>query len=91
MGNILDMWEMTKICGKYGFNMWEVAQICGKRLKYVRNDSDKWEIASLLFKGGSLAGSAGQGFTTARLAIPDTVCPLPTFTQPSHEPCLCGS
>ena len=40
---------------------------------------------ALLFKGSDLADSAGQGFTTARLTIPGTVCALPTFTPPSHE------
>ena len=39
----------------------------------------------LLFKGSDFGGSAGQGFTTARLAIPGTVCTLPTFTQPMED------
>ena len=47
--------------------------------------------SSLLFKGSDLTGSVGQGFTTARLAIPGTVCALPTFTQLSHDRGLCTS
>ena len=58
---------------------------------YVPSDSSPYSIClelftyTLLFKGSDLAGSAGQGFTTARLTILGTVCALPTFTQPSHE------
>ena len=48
-------------------------------------------VCALLFKGSDLADSAGQGFTTARLTTPGTVCALPTFTQPSHERGLCAS
>ena len=38
---------------------------------------------ALLFKSSDLGGSAGQGFPTARLTIPGTVCTFPTFAQPS--------
>ena len=43
VGNDIDMWEMTKICGKWlkyltnGINMWELTQRFGKWLKYLGN------------------------------------------------------
>ena len=34
---------MAYICGEW-FSMWEMAWICVKRLKYMENDLDVWEL-----------------------------------------------
>ena len=33
-----------------GIDMREMAFLCGKRVKYVRNDSDMWEMAKIFGK-----------------------------------------
>ena len=69
------------------------ACILSKSVEFVKINS---VCMPLLFKGSDLGGSAGQGFHTARLAIPGIVCALPTSTQPSqariafHLDCYCS-
>ena len=43
VGNYVDMWEMTKICG-------EMAEVYDKRLKYVGIDLEIREMAKILGK-----------------------------------------
>ena len=43
MGNDVDMWEMTKMCG-------EMTEVFDKRLKYLGNDLEIWEIGNILGK-----------------------------------------
>ena len=43
VGNDLDLWEMTQICGK-------MAELFDKRLKNVENDLEIWEMANIFGK-----------------------------------------
>ena len=43
MGNDLDLWEISQICG-------EMAKLFDKGLKNVENDSEIWEISKIFGK-----------------------------------------
>ena len=68
-----------------------VALIMFCNLHELMNSLPCFLCCTLLFKCNDLAGTVGIGFTTAGLAIPRSVCALPTFTQPSQERGLCAS
>ena len=43
MGNDLDLWEMSQICG-------EMTELFDKRIKNVKNDLEIWEMANIFLK-----------------------------------------
>ena len=43
VGNDLDLWEMSQICG-------EMTSLFDKRLKNVENDLEVWEMAKIFGK-----------------------------------------
>ena len=53
MGNDVDLWEMTQICG-------EMCELFDKRLKNVENDSEIWEMAKIF---GKWLRYMGHGFS----------------------------
>ena len=53
MGNDVDLWEITQICG-------EMCELFDKRLKSVENDSEIWEMAKIF---GKWLRYMGHGFS----------------------------
>ena len=51
MGNDVDLWEMTQICG-------EMTYLFDKRLKNVKNDLEIWEMEIYLGNGLDTWGTA---------------------------------